>query len=168
MASASGAALSAGDLVSVWLDGGWLSGVVAETSHGTGEFLVDFDDEGEGKAWVSFGDRWRLVRALFAGAPAEEEESLPTDAALLAESAPGASEADLDDSSTLLKARFMQLHAETAASDGCAPTDSAPPITSPRASPFTADRRHGAEAEQLTRARFGALHALTLQRAGEG
>lgn len=166
--AASGAALSAGDLVSVWLDGGWLSGVVAETSHATGEFLVDFDDEGEGKAWVGFGDRWRLVRALFAGAPAEEEEPLPTDATSLAEPAPGAPEADLDDSSTLLKARFMQLHAETAASDGCLPPTQHDQSPARAPHPITSNRRHGAEAEHLTRARFGALHALTLQRAGEG
>ena len=62
---------SAATLVSVMLDGRWFDGYVVESSAASGEFLVEFEDEGEGQAWCSISQPWRRI-----GPPIEADEDV--------------------------------------------------------------------------------------------
>ena len=69
---------SAASLVSVLLDGRWLEGHVVESSAASGEFLVEFEDEGEGQAWCSISQPWRRLGPSFGEAEDANAASEPS------------------------------------------------------------------------------------------
>ena len=142
-----------GTPVSVHVVSSWLDGVVVESSHASGEFLVEFDDEDEVQAWCSVSQPWRCLRP-----PNTEEEAslvvadgesagplsssepvlpLPGDGAI--EELPLAAASDDTQWSRVVQAEFRQLYDASLRTDG-----------------------HGAELAHDTLARFEKLHAATL------
>ena len=130
-----------GSPVTVWLEGRWLSGVVVESSEASGEFLVEFDDEGEVEAWISVSQPWKPLGeeeevVVEDASAADEQPALPlpskaepsTAATVASDELPPAppaaaearappDEVDMDERSLLL-AEFEQLHSAALRADG--------------------------------------------------